>query len=260
MYMAPPFLAYYAADTWNKTLLYESYKQAEYHRAVLQADYISNETINGVWHHIIGPQSEELGLWATGNGWAAGGMTRILATITHAPIAYLCSWRETAIDDLTAWIKEIVDGVMGSELLDGMVNNYMDLDGSIDASRRFGELAGSTMIANVIYRMAVLKPTVFGSEYVEWADAIRATVGSTDSAGLPHVTEEGVITPTVNPLNWFGEVYTAGSPEANSFTVMMYTAWRDCILSGICAVDGGYVEKRGMTARHHAKMHQARSH
>ncbi|KAF9049365.1 hypothetical protein BDZ89DRAFT_1089091 [Hymenopellis radicata] len=206
MYMAPPFLAYYAADTSNDTLLYESYKQSEYYRAVLQDTAIADQSFNGVWHHIIGPQSQDLGLWSTGNGWAAGGMTRILATIMHAPMAALSDWRETAISDLTAWIKEIVDGVMGSVLEDGMVHNYMDIDGSIEEG---------PMIANVIYRMAVLQPQAFGSKYVQ-----------VDSAGNPHVTAEGIITPTVNPLNWFDLApFTAGSPEGNAFAVMIETSF-----------------------------------
>lgn len=262
MYMAPTFLAYYAADTWNETLLYESYKQSEYYRAVLQDTTIADQSYNGLWHHIIGPQSLELGLWSTGNGWAASGMTRILATIMHAPVAYLADWRETAINDLTAWIKEIVDGVMGSVLVDGLVNNYMDTDGSIEEGRRYGELSGSAMISNVIYRMAVLQPKVFGSQYVQWADAMRATIGGVDSAGNPHVTEAGIITPTVDPLNWFAlEPFTSGSPEGNAFAVMMYASWRDCVVRGVCDVDGGCVDKRDLVPRSHSRrMHKARSH
>ncbi len=33
------------------------------------------------WQHIIGPQSQDTGLWSTGNGWAAYGMVRVLHTL-----------------------------------------------------------------------------------------------------------------------------------------------------------------------------------
>ncbi|KIY67562.1 hypothetical protein CYLTODRAFT_353000 [Cylindrobasidium torrendii FP15055 ss-10] len=245
MYMAPPLLAYYAADTFNATLLYDSYKQIE-----LQREVLINESGHGLWRHIIGPQSQEPGLWATGNGWAIGGMTRILATIQKAPVAQFADWKDQAIADITGWIKEIVDGVMATELEDGMVLNYMDTDGTIEAGRIYPELSGSAMVANVVYRMAVLQPDVFGESYLAFADGIRNTLGKTDSAGHAHVTATGVVTPTVDPLNWFStEPYTAGSPEGNAFVVMMYAAWRDCINAGKCVYEGEVSYKRSRITR-----------
>lgn len=243
MYMVPPFLAFYAADQGNETLLLESYKQCEYQRAVLKANetYYGSEPFYGIWHHIIGPQSQDLGLWSTGNGWAAGGMVRVLATILKAPVAQSATWKDQAVSDLTTWLKEIIDGVMGSPLENGMVHNYMDVDGSIAAGRLYPELAGSLMISNVIYRLAVLQPETFGASYIKWADGVRTTLGGSDPAGYKHVSTNGTIAPTVDPLNWFAlEPFTAGSPEANGFAVMMYSAWRDCIKAEKCTYEGTY--------------------
>ncbi|KAG7443252.1 uncharacterized protein BT62DRAFT_337855 [Guyanagaster necrorhizus] len=234
IYMAPPFIAYYAADTGNVSLLHESYKQCRYYREVLQAANISGEPYDGVWMHIIGPQNQDVGLWSTGNGWAAGGMARVLATIMKAPISRDAAWRGEAIDDLTAWIREIVDGVVGSPpTMEGLARNY--LDDVWGDGHGFGEISGTSLIASVIYRMAVLRPRVFGWEYIEWADGVRATLGGDDSEGNPHVTGNGTVTPAVNPLGWLDTVpWTAGSPEGQCFVVLMYAAWRDCVSDGEC--------------------------
>ncbi|KAG7441253.1 uncharacterized protein BT62DRAFT_956103 [Guyanagaster necrorhizus] len=233
IYMAPPFIAYYAADTFNISLLHESYKQCGYYREVLQATNISSESYDGVWMHIIGPQSQDAGLWSTGNGWAAGGMARVLATIMKAPAASLASWRQEAIDDLTKWIQEIVHGVMGSPTTEGLARNY--LDDVWEDGHGFGEISGTSMIASVIYRMAVLQPDIFNTTYISWADGVRGTLSGTDSQGNPHVTTNGTVTPAVNPLAWLDtEPWTAGSPEGQCFVVLMYAAWRDCVYAGKC--------------------------
>ncbi len=245
MYMAPPFIAYYAADTGNVSLLHEAYKQCGYYREVLQATNITDEPYNGVWMHIVGPQSQDVGLWSTGNGWAAGGMTRVLATITKAPVAWRASWRQEAIDDLTEWIKEIVDGVIDSPTTQGLARNY--LDDVWGDGHGFGEISGTSLIASVIYRMAILCPDVFDQSYISWADGVRATLGKNDKEGNPHVTANGTVTPAVNPLGWQDTApWTAGSPEGQCFVVLMYAAWRDCVYGGKCEYDetGGWKHSR----------------
>ncbi|KAJ3501160.1 hypothetical protein NLJ89_g9466 [Agrocybe chaxingu] len=91
MYMVPPYLAYYAADKQDEGLLRESVRQCQLYRAILQLD--TDEPYKGAWRHIIGPESQDTGLWSTGNAWAAAGMTRVLATVnkssfvTNGPLA-----------------------------------------------------------------------------------------------------------------------------------------------------------------------------
>ena len=100
----------------------------------------------------------------------------------------------------------------------------------------FGEVAGSALLAATTYRMMLLRPKTFADpKYVKFADGIRKTLGALDSAGKPHVTSTGIVTPAVNPLNWKDtKPVTTGSPEAQVFVVLMYAAWRDCVLQGIC--------------------------
>ncbi|KAF9016402.1 hypothetical protein BDZ89DRAFT_1094498 [Hymenopellis radicata] len=231
-YMSPPFLAYYAADTRNISLLEESYKQCGYYREVLQAT--------------IPPQ--DLGLWSTGNGWFSAGMVRVLAVIQKAPAATVSPWRAQAIADLTQWIKEIVNGVMGAPMDDGLLRNYLD---DTDGPNGFGEISGSTMMAAVIYRMAVLQPDVFGTSYIAWADNIRHTISGSDRDGNPHVTSNGTVTPAVNPYAWLDTTpYTAGSPEGNNFVVLMYAGWRDCVYAGYCHTDGSRAKRLHNKKRH----------
>jgi rhamnogalacturonyl hydrolase YesR len=234
IYMAPPFLAYYALHTSNLTLLEESVEQCTLYRQVLQMP-----GDNGVWEHIVGPPSPDPGLWSTGNGWAAAGMTRILAALTNSPNSVFGKdgqkeydqWRSGAMDTLTGYITEIVDGAMASPMDDNLLRNYLD-DISGDG-HGFGEVSGSTLLASVVYRMAVLQPKTFakkGSNYLDWADGILKTLGSGG-----HIMDNGTATPTVNPLDWFDTTpSTTGSPEGQNFVVLMYVAWRDCVGAGIC--------------------------
>ncbi|KAL1718315.1 hypothetical protein EV715DRAFT_201217 [Schizophyllum commune] len=228
MYMAPPFLAYYAADRQDEKLLRESVDQCSHYREVLQ----SNSTTTTVWAHIVGPQSADPGLWSTGNGWAAAGATRVLATVLKSDLGNKVAWKDEAVNTLTTLIKEIVDGAMAMPEDDGLLRNYLN---DTTTEHGFGEISGSSLLAAVTYRMAVLQPQVFGAEYIAWAEAVRTTLGGKDAVGQPHITTNGTVTPAVNPLGWTDTApFTAGSPEGNNFVVLLYAAWRDCIDAGIC--------------------------
>ena len=105
----------------------------------------------------------------------------------------------------------------------------------------FPEISGSTLLASVAYRMAVIRPDLFASSpsfnssnstpsnsnatYISWADNIRAVQGAYDASGHPHITKTGIATPAVDPLNWHDTTpYTSGSPEGQNFVVLMYAA------------------------------------
>ncbi|KAJ7025809.1 family 88 glycosyl hydrolase [Mycena alexandri] len=236
MYMAPPFIAFFAADSNNASLLETAYVQSSSSAPTpLPPSPVGTSPTNGSWHHIVGPQSADPGLWSTGNGWAAAGMTRVLATILKAPVAANATWRASAVSDLTAWIKEIVDGARTQPTESGLLRNYLN-DTSGDG-HGFGEISGSSLIASVAYRMVVLAPDVFDAPtYVGWADSIRAVLSGNDTEGNPHVTANGTVTPAVNPLGWGDTApWTAGSPEGNNFVVLLYAAWRDCVYAGLCS-------------------------
>lgn len=244
MYMAPPFIAFYAADKNNETLLYESVKQCGYYREVLQSN--TTQPYNGAWRHIIGPNHQDYGHWSTGNGWAAAGMLRVLATVMKAPVAQNASWKEGAIYNLTTWITEIIDGAIGSSMAAGLLRNYFD---DMDPKAHgFGEVSGSSLLASVVYRMAILRPDVWKESYVSWAEGIRRVLGGKDAYGNPHVTADGIVTPAVNPMNWLDPL-PGRSPEAEAFVLIMYSAWRDCKMEGSCPVQGNVSRRREVSKR-----------
>ena len=99
--------------------------------------------------HIMGPQNQNTGLWPTGNGWAAAGMTRVLATFLKSPFAQQLngSVQADAVEGLTGYIKEISDGAMSSPMSSGLLRNYLnDMSGD---GQGFPEISGST--ASAVY-------------------------------------------------------------------------------------------------------------
>ena len=231
IYMAPPFLAYYAVATRNDTLLRETVRQCGLYREVLQPKV--SGPYKGLWRHIIG-QSQDLGLWSTGNGWATMGMARVLATVRAAKGKGSYGWA-TEESNLVTWIREILDGAMSSpvsdldlppletvkltqqhQLEDGLLRNYLN------DTTLFGEVSGSGMLAATAYRMAKSDPGTFGSKYEKWAGSLRAAV----AAHIDNST--GIASPAVNPLGWGDRTpFTTGSPEGESFAVLLYAAFRD---------------------------------
>ena len=231
MYMFPPCIAAVGVDTKNETLLRESVRQIGLYRDILQSK--AEGPTKGAWRHIEGPESRDSGIWATGNAWIVGGTARTLATITKSPFFKSDPQRwKTSVDSLTLYIKEIIDAAMRAPSDDGLVRNYMDQP---NGPKGFGEISGSSLLAATVFRMAVLRPDVFGTPYLLWADRIRIKLTAKDHNGNPHITKEGVVTPAVNPLNWNDpNPVRNGSPEGQAFVVILYAAWRDCILSDRC--------------------------
>jgi rhamnogalacturonyl hydrolase YesR len=218
VYMAPPFLAYHARATNDAGLLAETVRQLGLYRQVLRADTTAAHA--GLWQHIVGPQSADHGLWSTGNAWAAAGMVRVLGVIQ--------GWRgvehqQQLARTVAGYVKEILDGARAAGRGNGgLLRNYL-----ADKSW-FGEASGTALLAAAAYRAAVLAPDVFGREYIAWADESRKAVAW-------HVDGAGIVKPTVNPLAWRDrKPYMSGSPEGQSFTVMLYAAYRDCVCAEVC--------------------------
>ena len=84
--------------------------------------------------HIMDPQNQDTGLWSTGKGWAAAGMTRVLATFLKSPFAQQLNGTAQAdgVKGLTGYIKEILDGAMSSPMSFGLLRKYLN-DTSGDA-------------------------------------------------------------------------------------------------------------------------------
>ncbi|KAL6693521.1 hypothetical protein J3F84DRAFT_401419 [Trichoderma pleuroticola] len=214
MAMSFPFLAYLAVQQGNLSLMAETVTQCGLQRAVLKTSQFNN------WRHIIGPQSQDTGLWSTGNGWASYGMVRVLHTLQKWSGS--SSSMTSQIGQLKGWIKEILDGAMLSGLDNGLLRNYLNDDSW------FGETSGTALLSAVAYRMAVNDPGMFPKKYITWADTNRKALAQHQNGG--------VFAPAVNPYSWLDRTkYTKGSPEGQAFMVNLYTAYRDCVGAGVCA-------------------------
>ncbi|KAF2682877.1 hypothetical protein K458DRAFT_306384 [Lentithecium fluviatile CBS 122367] len=207
VYMAPPFLSYYAVATSDLGLLKESANQCKLYHDILAQQ-------SGPWMHIAGDENGDNGLWSTGNGWAAAGMSRVLATLKKGPYNV-----ETAAEQgqLSGMIKDILDGSISMDKdSSGLLRNYLNETGW------WGEIAGTSILAATALRMAKLEPENFGQNYVDWAGRKKEAVDSHINTG------NGIVLPAVNPMWWKDQnQYNSGSPEGQSFVVMMYAALRD---------------------------------
>ena len=105
VYMAPPFIAYYGALSCGhegKSLLQTAYEQVKLYREVLFDRDV------GLWRHIALGEGTDHTHWGTGNGWAAAGALRVLATIQGSSMAESMKWQQK---DLACWVRETLDGV-----------------------------------------------------------------------------------------------------------------------------------------------------
>lgn len=76
----------------------EAVNQIKLYRKHLQAS-------SGAWEHIYGGAVVDGGLWNTGNGWAAHGIVRVLATIKNS------QYKDDLADEaeqLASWATEIL--------------------------------------------------------------------------------------------------------------------------------------------------------
>ncbi|KAI1342151.1 hypothetical protein F5Y15DRAFT_374358 [Xylariaceae sp. FL0016] len=218
VYMAPPTFAYWAVATGNETRLNEAMRQCLLYRDVLAVPSDADDDAAGLWHHIIGPESQDLGIWSTGNGWAAAGMARVYATAKKSRFA---PEGETAdnMGQLKDLIKRILDGAIaldGAEPDESLLHNYLN-----DTSW-FGELSGTTVLTATAYRMMQLAPEEFrdDSKYAAWADRKRGEI-------ISRIGNNGLLAPVINPLDWSDRTPASESPEAQSFAVLMFAAYRD---------------------------------
>lgn len=220
IYMVPPMLAYWAVQTSNVTLLNIAIEQCNLYREVLGVPVtgIGEEPVGAtaeLWRHIIGPPdgNNDYGIWSTGNAWAAAGMTRVLATAINSGLQA----DDLLLDSLEDNIQTILDGAISldtAEPDEPLLRNYLD------DTTWFAELAGTTLLAATAYRAVQLQPARFGRGYADWADGKREAV-----AGM--ISSDGLLAPVVNPLNWTDRTPAAKSPEAQSFAILMFSAYRD---------------------------------
>lgn len=212
VYMVPPFLAYYGRVSDKPEIMHEAARQCRLYHDVLA------DLQTGLWRHVVGPKHEDLGFWSTGIGWAAMGMTRVLATMIAED-----DYAQQQQQQLIRYIKSLLDGVIrAGRGANGLVRNYVTEESS---PYNFEENAGTAALASAIFRLAVLCPDIFDSDsdYIHWALEAREAV-------LRHVDQDsGIVSPVVNPMDPKDPQPARASAEAQCFVVLMYAAYRDWV-------------------------------
>lgn len=214
MYMVPPFLAYYGALHDNTTLMDEAYTQISLYR-----DQLHDSDANNLWKHIVqGGSGEDPGHWATGNGWAAMGMLRVMGTYRASSKAGDYQDKQNT---LIGWVEEIVDGMYShtQDTSSALFRNYPDQSSS------FYDASSTALMAAVTYRLAVL--TEGGSvKHIPDAERARKELSKYVGDAGGHIGGDGWLTPVVDPHNF--PVQGSQSPEGQAFVVSMiagYKAW-----------------------------------
>ncbi|KAI0044627.1 hypothetical protein FA95DRAFT_1496728 [Auriscalpium vulgare] len=249
VYMVPPFLAFYGVTTNNRSMVEAAYTQIKLYR-----NYLSDSTTKGLWKHIVlGQTGNDEGHWSTGNGMAAAGMLRVLGTMKNSQ--YSVSF-VSEIEDLGLWTSDIHSGMFPFLQLNNLFKNYPD-DWS---ATNFDDAASTALIAATVYRLALLtgnqtnipraeqiRQTLFSTST---SNARRASVrrfraradslsspastasepSATAFASAAHFSDDGWLTPVVNPDNYGAQ--GGNSPEGEAFALMLHSAWRDWNAAG----------------------------
>jgi len=203
IYMVPPYLAYYGALRPYKSLMDAAYLQCKFYRSNLI------DKKKHLWKHVVMGSWEDTGFWATGNGWAAMGMLRVIRTFQLSPFA---SQLASEGNDLISWVEEIVNATYRHQTDDGTFHNY------IDQTDTFTDSSSTALLAAVVYRLVPLLPRV--AKYIPAADKARAAIAAS-------INDDGYLTNVVDPMNFGSQ--GGVSPEGQAFVLMMEAAYRDYV-------------------------------
>ncbi|PPQ95428.1 hypothetical protein CVT26_008449 [Gymnopilus dilepis] len=229
VYMVPPFLAYYGVTTRNRTLVEEAYNQIKLYRNYLR------DPNSSMWRHVLlGASENDEGFWSTGNGWAAAGMLRVLATMRQSEYANTFKNEQK---DLSSWVQEIHAGVYKHLDNTNIFTNYADQPST--AQGNFYDASSTSLLASTVYRASLL---LNQHTYLPFAERSRKTLFSTNSSsditsnsstslqGYQHLTPEGWLTPVVNPHSYGlqGNI----SAEGQAFVIQLHAAYREWVQAG----------------------------
>lgn len=205
VYMAPPFIAYFGALQGGESglgLMQYAYQQCKLYRNYLKDD-------SGLWRHVTLGSWQDDTHWATGNGWAAAGMLRVLETLANSDQADSLT-EET--NDLTIWIQEIINATWPLQKENGTLCNILDDDSS------FADSSSTALLASVTYRMAYIAGD---DTHLNAANRAMALIEKS-------IDDDGWLQNTVNPYTFSspntGENH---SPEGQAFVLLLQSAWRD---------------------------------
>lgn len=155
---------------------------------------------------------EDHGHWSTGNGWAAAGMLRVIATIMNSQYA---SQYADEIQRLKLWVEEIHAGMAPKLPKSGVFNNY------VDDTRTIPDASSTALFASTVYRAATLYDLTSHKQHLTVADVVRTSLFSPEGN---HFDEQGWLQPVCNPNKYTepGEK----SPEGQAFVLQLSNNWR----------------------------------
>lgn len=191
MYMAPPFIA-------RAGHVDEAIRQIEGMRRRLWNP--KKRMFSHRWHE--GEQRfVREDCWGVGNGWAAVGMSRVLAAIP----AHATHVREKLI----SYVREVLDGCLAHQRSDGLFHNVVDDPSS------FVETNLAQMLAYTIYRG--VEQGWLEEAYLTRADAMR-------SSAHGKVDEHGFVRGVCGAPDF---MHPGIAPEGQAFFLLMEAAARD---------------------------------
>jgi hypothetical protein len=87
---------------------------------------ITSGAAQGLLRHIVngtvvGGASTDNGAWLTGNGWAAAGLVKVIATIAQSEFA---TDMQDEINTMITWTQDILDGCY--QYADPLIHNYFN--------------------------------------------------------------------------------------------------------------------------------------
>ncbi|GAA6044042.1 hypothetical protein JCM8097_001386 [Rhodosporidiobolus ruineniae] len=240
VYMVPPFLSSLSllSSPPNSTLLQLAYDQIRLYRDALR------DPSSGLWTHIWVEEGQgnggdaDGGVWATGNGWAASGMLRVLASIQNSGNSDVVDEFASQRADLAGWVREIVEGAWGMPLSNGLLHNYLN------STSTFADAASTALLISATYRLATLAsrfPSALNSSApsAESLAAAESAYLTLTSASHSHISTSGVLMPVVNPMSYGNQLANvkadgsgAVSPEGEAFVLLMESARRDFVEGG----------------------------
>lgn len=210
--MVPPFIAFYGVVSNNQTLVDIAYQQISLYR-----DALRNQS-NSLWQHTIYGGTVDNGTWATGNAWVVAGCVRVIATIQQSPFA---SQMSSQINDLKSWAGEILAGTQPYVTADGLLRNYITNESSFEDS------TSTALMASGGLRLSTLNLT---NDYVNMSLTMLAGVSK-------KVNGSGYVTQVTDPYTFSKEGQQ--SPEAQSFVLLAYAAYKQWVAQGSQGVDKG---------------------
>ncbi|KAF5311320.1 hypothetical protein D9611_012546 [Ephemerocybe angulata] len=227
VYMVPPVLGYYGVLTKTRSYLVDAYVQCRLYRQYLR------DGSTGLWRHVLlGTRVDGVpndpGFWSTGNGWAAAGMLRVYATIKNSEFA---GSMKNEMNDLKTWVEEVHIAMYSQLDSSNVFTNYADQ--SPTSARNFYDASSTALMAGTVFRyMVEMRDKKY--KYMDRAQTAWDTLFATNSTnldngdnfiGYSHFTEDGWLTPTVNPNDY--SIQGTHSPEGQAFVVMLHAARRD---------------------------------